>query len=110
MLLFATRPKCDDPAADMSVEIRTALFKAVLAGSSQSSSRYLFLLAVPGSAVCTATRYGLEGQRIESRWERDFRHLPKQAVWTILLPVQLISGVFPEGKMAGARCWSPTPI
>ena len=78
------------------------LFRAVLAGRRLICSRYLFLLVVPGGAVCTATRYGLEGQRIESRWERDFRHTPKQAVGTILLPVQWVSGVFSGVKMAGA--------
>ena len=26
-------------------------------------------------SIGTATRYGLDGQRIESRWGRDFQHL-----------------------------------
>jgi hypothetical protein len=30
-----------------------------------------------GSIVGIATRYGLDGPEIESRWERNFPHLPR---------------------------------
>jgi hypothetical protein len=55
------------------------------------------------SVVGIATRYGLDGPGIESRWGRDFPH-PSRPV--------LYSGyrVFPGGKVAGAWCWSPTPV
>ena len=52
------------------------------------------------SAVGIATRYGLDGPGIESRWGRDFPDRP----WG--LPSLLYSGyrVFTGGKAAGAWC------
>ena len=58
---------------------------------------------------CTTTRYGLDGPGIESRWWRDFPHPPDRH-WG---PSSLMhSGyrVFPEGKVAGAWRWPPTPL
>jgi hypothetical protein len=54
------------------------------------------------NSVGTATRYGLDGPGIESRWKRDFSHLSRPA---------LHNGyqVFPEGKAAGVWRWPPTP-
>jgi len=56
------------------------------------------------SSVGIATRYGLDGLGIESRWGRDFPHLSSP-------PSLLYNGyrVFPGGKAAGACCWPPTP-
>jgi hypothetical protein len=34
----------------------------------------------PGSSVGIATGYGMDGPGIESRWERDFPHLSRQAL------------------------------
>jgi hypothetical protein len=34
----------------------------------------------PGSSVSIATDYGLDGPEIESRWGRDFSHMPRPAL------------------------------
>ena len=60
-----------------------------------------FLTLLSGSSVSIATRYGLEGSGIESRWGRDFPHLPVRA----LGPTHILCngcGVFPRGKAAAA--------
>jgi len=57
------------------------------------------------SSVSIATRYGLEGLEIESRWlGRGFPHPSR--------PSLLYSGywVIPVGKDAGTWRWPPTPI
>ena len=63
------------------------------------------------SSVGIATRYGLNGPGIESRWGGGeiFRTRPDQP-WG--LPSLLYSGyrVFPGGKAEGTWCWPPTPI
>ena len=61
------------------------------------------------SSVGTATRYGLDGSRFESRWGQDFPHLFRLAV---VPPSRLYSGyrVIPGGKAAGAWAKPPTPI
>jgi hypothetical protein len=40
----------------------------------------------------SATGYGLEGPRIESRWGRDFPHLSRPALGPIQSPVQWVPG------------------
>ena len=52
-------------------------------------------------SVGIATRYGLDGPGIESRWGRDFSRLSSL----------LYNGyrVFPGGKAAEAWCWPPSP-
>jgi hypothetical protein len=40
------------------------------------------------SAVCIATRYGLNGPGIESRWRRDFLHPSRPALGPTQPPVQ----------------------
>ena len=60
------------------------------------------------SSVGIATRYGLHGPGIESRWGRDFPH-PSRPPWG---PHSLLYNgyrVFPGGKAAGVWCWPPTP-
>jgi hypothetical protein len=54
------------------------------------------------SAVGIATRYGLDGPGIESRWARDFPQPSRPALGPTQPPVQWISGLFPGGKAAGA--------
>jgi hypothetical protein len=49
------------------------------------------------SVVGIATRYGLEGPGIESRWGRDFPHLSRPALGPTQPPV-IGYRVFPEGK------------
>ena len=61
------------------------------------------------SSVGIATRYGLDGPGIESRWGGDFPHCSDRP-WGP--PNLLYNGyrVFPGGKVVGAWRWSPTPI
>ena len=60
------------------------------------------------SSVGIATRYGLDGPEIESRWGRDFPHPSRPALGS---PSLLYNGyrVFPGGKAAGAWRWPPIP-
>ena len=43
--------------------------------------------------VGKATRYGLEGPGIESRWRRDFPHLSRPNPRPTQLPVQCVPGL-----------------
>jgi len=45
------------------------------------------------SSVGMATRYGLDGPGIESRWERDFPHLSRLALRPTQPPVQWVPGL-----------------
>jgi hypothetical protein len=54
------------------------------------------------SSVGIATRYGLDGPGIESRWGRDFPKPFRPALGPTQPPVQWVPGLFPEGKAAGA--------
>ena len=54
------------------------------------------------SSVGIATRYGLDGQGIESLWRRDLAHLSRPALGPNQPPVQWVLGLFPGGKAAGA--------
>ena len=53
------------------------------------------------SAVGIATRYGLDGQGIESRWGPDFPHPSRPALGPTQPSVQWVPG-FSRGKEAGA--------
>jgi hypothetical protein len=46
-----------------------------------------------GAAVGTATRYGLDGPEIESRWGRDFPHPFRPALGPTQLPIQWVTGL-----------------
>jgi hypothetical protein len=61
------------------------------------------------SSVGIATRYGLDGPGIESRWDEIFRTHPD---WPWGPPSLLYNGyrVIPGGKVVGAWRWPPTPI
>jgi hypothetical protein len=48
---------------------------------------------ITDSSVGIATGYGLDGPGIESRWERDFRHLSRLALGTTQPPVQWVPGL-----------------
>ena len=48
------------------------------------------------SSVGIATRYELDGRRIESRWRRDFPHPCRSALGHTQPPVQWVSGLFRE--------------
>ena len=56
------------------------------------------------SVVGTATRYGLDGPRIESRSGRDFPQPSIPALGSTQPPVRWVPGLFPGDKAAGA--WS----
>ena len=53
-------------------------------------------------SIGIATRYGLHGRGIESRWGRDFQHPSRSALGPTQSPIQWIPGLFPGGKAAGA--------
>ena len=55
----------------------------------------------------TATRYGLIGPGIESRWRRDLLHPSRPALGSTQPPKQWAQGLFPGGKVAGAWSWPP---
>jgi hypothetical protein len=67
------------------------------------------IFKVRDSSVGIATRYGLDGPGIESRWGRDFPHPSRPALEPTLPPTQWVPGLFPGGKAAGAWRWPPTP-
>jgi hypothetical protein len=54
------------------------------------------------SSVGIATRYGLDGPEIESRWGRDFPQPSRPALGPTQPPVQWVPGLFPGSKAAGA--------
>jgi hypothetical protein len=54
-----------------------------------------------------ATRYGLDGPRIVSRWERDCSHTSTPTLGPTQPPVQWVPGLS-RGKAAGAWHWPPT--
>ena len=62
------------------------------------------------SSVGIATRYGLDGPGIESRWGGEIFRTRPDLPWGP--PSLLYNGyqVFSGGKAAGAWCWPPTPI
>jgi hypothetical protein len=45
------------------------------------------------SVVGIATRYGLDGPGIESRWGRDFSHTSRPALGPTLPPIQWVPGL-----------------
>ena len=60
------------------------------------------------SSVGIATRYGLDGQGIESRWGRDFPHPFRPSLGSTKVPIQWVPGLS-RGKAAGTWRWPPTP-
>jgi hypothetical protein len=54
------------------------------------------------SSVGIATRNGLEGPEIESRWGRDFPHPSRPALGPTQPPIQLVPSLIPGSKAAGA--------
>ena len=52
-------------------------------------------------SVGIATRYGVDGPKIESRWGRNFPH-PTRPALGLTEPPKMGTGSFPGGKVAGA--------
>jgi hypothetical protein len=63
-----------------------------------------------GSSVDIATRYGLEGSEIESRWERDFLHPSRPVLGLTQPPVEWVPGLFPGLKFSGRGVDHPPPF
>jgi len=61
------------------------------------------------SVVGVATRYGLDGPEMESRWGWDIAHPFRTALRSTQLPVKLVPDLFPGSKAAGAWLWPPPP-
>jgi hypothetical protein len=53
------------------------------------------------SSVCIATRYGLDGPGIESRWGRDFPHPYRSAAGAYPTFYTMDTGSFPEVRRPG---------
>jgi hypothetical protein len=67
--------------------------------------KLVFFFSVGRDSVAgIATRYGLDGPEMESRRGRDFPHPSRLALGPTQHPIQLLPGLFPGGKAAGA--WS----
>jgi hypothetical protein len=61
------------------------------------------------SSVRIATRYGLDGPRVESRWGRNLPHPSRPALGPTQPPIQWALSLFPGGTTAGAWRWPPAP-
>ena len=59
------------------------------------------------SSVGIATRYGLDGPGIESRWVARFSEPVQTGPGAHPASCTMGTGSFPEGKAVGAWCWSP---
>ena len=69
---------------------------------------YYYYYVDRNSAVVIATRYGLNGPRIECRWRRDLPHLSRPALGPTQPSVQWVPGLCGGVKLPG-RFWPPTP-
>jgi len=64
----------------------------------------------PGSVVCIATGYGLDGLGIESRWGRDFPHLSRPALGPDPASCKMGTGFFPGVKSGRGVMLTPHPL
>jgi len=68
---------------------------------------YTYFIVFPGSvgrdgSVGIATRYGLDGPGIDSRWGRDFQHPSRPALGPTQPPIHWVPGLFLGSKGTGA--------
>jgi hypothetical protein len=63
---------------------------------------YYYILSVVGqdSVVGIATRYGLDGPGIESRWGRNFPHPSRQALGLTHPPIQWVTALTTHHHLA----------
>jgi len=61
----------------------------------------------PGSVVCRATAYGLDGPGIESRWGRNFPHLFRPTLRPTQPPVQWVPGLSGAVRCGGGMTLTP---
>jgi hypothetical protein len=71
--------------------------------------RVLFPEQGRDSSVGIATRYGLDGPGIESRWGARFSVPFQTGPGAHPAPIQWVTGTLPGGKSAGPWRWPPTP-
>jgi hypothetical protein len=62
------------------------------------------------SSVGRATRYGLDGTEILTRWRRDFPHPSTSALGPTQPSTKWVAGRFPGCKVAATLRWQPTPL
>ena len=62
------------------------------------------------NVVGIATRYGLDGPGIESRWRQDFPHPSTPALGHTQTSIHWVPVIFPGGKAAGASRLPPIPV
>ena len=62
------------------------------------------------SAVSVATSYGLDGPRIEFRWERDFSHLSRPALGPTQTSCTMGIGSFPGVNSGRGVTLTPPPF
>ena len=58
--------------------------------------RLLNTCGEPGSSVCIAIGYGMNGRGVESRWGRDFPHLSRPTLGPTQPPKQWVPGLSPS--------------
>ena len=105
--LLWSRSHCDQSKRQQLLQQQSATPRQ---NRSFKSEWFIIIIIIGGrdSSVGIATRYGLDGPGIESRWGRFFPH----PSWPALGPTQPTCDgcqVFPGGTAAGAWRWPPTP-
>ena len=81
----------------------------VVEAEAEFLSRPMFYIVGRDSSVGIATRYGLDGPEIESRWGRGFPHLSIPALGPTEPPVQWVPGLC-RGKERPGPDADPSPL